>query len=455
MAGLNDTEFANAMKINYLGPLNDQVYRRHVLLNRLDKNTKDVSGRFAYVPLISSRNPGVGSRRDNYSSSGGTGGVGAKLPAHGRQTYAAATYTMAQHYGRGSVSGTVMRKSRDSDGAFAKALDIEMQGLLATLPDDLNRQVCGMGNGRMGTLSADQGASDVITFEARDTFGMRIGDRVHGADITAGGSFAPTNGTTVDDISFNAATNRHDVTLAATTGASLTAADDAFYQGSGTAMDEEDSSRAQEMYGIRALVHDANIGSLEQIITEAAEMLDGSLSFAGIDRSVAANSFWRSKVDKKSGVLRTLTRTLLFQTHLTVTAQNGANPADIEMYMGPSMWGTLGMIQVGGRVFSDFTETVEMGWSFINVMGSKAFYDRDIHDNEIYFLDMTKIFLLTQGGYEFLDDDGRILRVSEGGTRDAWEFSVHRDVQLGSNNLRSHAVLGDLTSIMTVEGALH
>ncbi len=60
MAGLNDPNFQAAMKINYLDPLNDLVVRRHVLLNRLDKNTKDVSGRHAYIPLISHRNPAVG-----------------------------------------------------------------------------------------------------------------------------------------------------------------------------------------------------------------------------------------------------------------------------------------------------------------------------------------------------------------------------------------------------------
>lgn len=450
MAGLNDNTFRLAMKINYLDPLNSQIYRSHVLLDRLEKNSKDVSGRFAYVPLISARNPAVGSRKDNVSNA-----VGAKLPVHGRQSYSAATYLMGQHYGRGSVSGTVNRKSRDSDGAFAKSLDTEMQGLIDSLPDDLNRQICGLGNGRAGTLTVDQTASTVILFDSRDTFGMRIGDRVHFADITAGNAWTPTGGDTVSDISFNTAANTHTVTFETGPATSVTSGEDACYFGSriGGTITVEDTSWGVEMYGIRALVDDGAIGVDEQDPAETGEMLDGSLSFGQIDRATA--TFWRSIVKKNSGTLRTLTRNLLFETHLTVTAQNGAKASSLELYMSPSMWGTVGMIQVGGRVFNDFKDHVEMGWEFISVNGSKAFYDRDIHDNEIYYLDMDSIFLLTQGGYSFLDDDGRILRISEGGDRDAWEFAVHRDVQLGARKLRTCAILGDLTSTMTVTGARH
>ena len=35
MAGVDTTSCADAMKTLYLGPLNDQVYNAHVILNRL------------------------------------------------------------------------------------------------------------------------------------------------------------------------------------------------------------------------------------------------------------------------------------------------------------------------------------------------------------------------------------------------------------------------------------
>ena len=76
--GMWSGSFSEIMKTRYLDPINDQVVRKHVLLNRVEKNSRAVSGNFAYLPLITDRNPAVGSRAD------ATGG--AKLPFAQTQT---------------------------------------------------------------------------------------------------------------------------------------------------------------------------------------------------------------------------------------------------------------------------------------------------------------------------------------------------------------------------------
>ena len=462
MAGLNDPNFQAAMKINYLDPLNDLVVRRHVLLNRLDKNTKDVSGRHAYIPLISHRNPAVGSRKD---TAAGATTIGPLFPEAGRQTYTSATYAMGMHYGRGSVSGPAQRKSRNDAGAFAQALDVEMQGLMKSLPDDLNRQICSMGNGRAASLSAlgmttatAQATSTLIYCQALDNFGVKVGDRVSFADITAGTGIVPTNGATVVGITLNTSdngvANQHAVELSVASGASLTTADDAMYFGAGTSMTAESNSQSNEILGIRSIVDDGAIGADEQVVTEAFETHSGATSIGGITRS-AANAFWQSKVMKTSGTKRTITQNLLFQAHLQSTAMNGASPNQIELYSSVATWGTVGMIQVGARVYNDTVDTVDMGFQFINIMGSKFFYDRDLHDGEIFYLSMEHIFLLTQTGYEFWDADGSVLRIAAGGNRDAMDFVLLRDIQLASNNLRTHTILGDLKNSMVIETTIH
>ncbi len=66
---------------------------------------------------------------------------------------------------------------------------------------------------------------------------------------------------------------------------------------------------------------------------------------------------------------------------------------------------------------------------------------------------MEHIFLLTQSDYEFIDDDGNVLRnIAD---RDAWEFAIGRDVALGYNNGRVHTRLADLKTVMDVNGQLH
>lgn len=450
MAGLFDTDFSAAMKTFYLDPLNDQVTRAHVLLNRLDKNTKDVAGNFAYIPLISARNPAVGSRQDSSS-------IGPLFPTAGRQTYTQATFTMGMHYGRGSVSGPAARKSRNNQGAFATALDTEMQGLMESLPDDLNRQICGMGNGRAFSLvSGSQSDTTLVQAEARDNFSVKVGDRVHYLDSTAGTGPLPTAGTTVAAITLDAASNRHDIELADTTGANITAGTGSFYYGaidSGT-LTSEDSSWGSDILGLRALIDDGDIGDDEQDDAEGAEVLgDSHTTIGGITRS--SNAFWQAKVYRNSGTKRTITQNLLFQAHLTSTGMNGADAGDIEMYASYPTWGTVGMIQVGARVYNESVQTVDMGFQFINIMGSKFFPDRDLHEGEIMFLDMRHIFLLTQTGYEFWDADGNVIRIAAGGNRDAMEFTLLRDIQLATSKLRSHSILKDLTDTMTIEGTLH
>jgi len=451
--GLQTGSFGDILKTRYLDPINDEVVRAHVLLDRLEKNSEDVSGEFAHIPLIAGRNPAVGSRTD-------TAGGGPKLPAHGAQTYDRATFTMGLHYGRGSVSGAIRRKSRDKAGAFAEALDLEMKGLMQSLPDDLNRQVCSLGNGRAATFITTQADSSVLLCDNRDQFTLKVGDRVHHVDITDANDWLPlAGGATVSDIAFDTAANTNTVTLSATIGDSMTPAAGALYfGGGGTAnLTAEDSSHGQEIYGIPALVDDGDVGADETIVTEATEMLTASVaSVGGITRS--SSPFWQAKVyhnPVSAGTRRPLTQKILFEAHLYATAQGGANPKGMELYMSPSIWGTLGMIQVGSRIYNDYKKTVEMGWEYIEVNGSKAFYDRDLPRFCMFYLNMESIFLLTQGGYEMIDDDGNVLRVIAGGGRDAWEFSIQRDCQVGIKSGRRHVRVNDIEETMTVLGATH
>ena len=447
--GLQTADFTSIMKTRYIDPINDQTVRATVLLDRLEKKDNfDMSGNHAHIPLITARNPAVGSRKDSESG-------GPKLPKHGRQTYSAATYEIGLHYGCGSVSGAVMRKSRDKAGAFGQALDQEMQGLMRSLPDDLNRQLTGIGNGRGASLIGNQADSTVITCDARDNFQLKVDDRVSVANITTGVVIGPSAGTTVSAITLAAAgANTHTVTLALTVGAAVTVAEDAVYFGAETLADSEDISWGSDIYGIQSVVDDGNIGADETIDTAAAETLVGSVTkFGGITRS--STPVWQSKVMGNSGTLRVLTETLVTEAHLHAISQGGATPGDLEWYMDVSTWGTLGMVQVGSRIYNDFSDTVEMGWEFIKIHGGKAFFDRDLPRNKMFLLNMKTIFLLTQGGYEMIDQDGNVLRAISGGGRDAWEFSLVRDIQLAANNLRSHVLIRDVSTTMTVEGTTH
>ncbi len=454
---VSGTQFADAMKTFYLSPLNDQIYRATVLLNRLEKNSIDVQGNFAYVPLIAARNPGVGSRKD-------TDGAGPTLPAIGSQTYDTTTFRMAYHYGRGGVTGPVMRASKSEAGAFAKALDVEMKGLTARLPEDLNRQLWSYGHGRAATLASTQATSTVIEVDSKSIFQCKVGDRVHFDDITAGGAITPTSAITINAITLdqdkngNSSTTKHKVTLSATSGTSLTIDEDAMYYGNPlSASAKVDSSRNQEMYGIPALVDDGNVGADEGLggattPAESGEMLDGSLNFGKIDRTAAANAFWKAQVLQNpngAGTNRALTVALMEQGFLTALTSGGSSETNLEYYTSPGLWATFGLLHIGDRVFNDFKETFEGGWIALMFNNRPLFYDRDAPRDMIWVIDMSTVMLLTQSGYELMDDDGSVLSRVSG--KDAYEFTLYRDIQLGSRNNSKNVLIDDCKATFQIQ----
>lgn len=459
---METTAFADAMKTYYLDPLNDQVYRSHVLLDRIEKNSEDVAGNFAYVALISTRNPGVGSRKDKANS-------GPVLPLPGRQGYDAATYKMALHYLRGSVSGPVMRaSSKGKQAAFASAMDTEMKGLMKRGPEDLNRQLWSYGHGRAASFVGTQATSTKIEVNSHAIFKARVGDRVHVADIAGAttANLTPSTGAVITNIEFDkdaagaASTIKHTVTLDVASGA-ITVGEDALYYGTALSgsIAADDSSRQTEMFGIPALVDDGNLGADEGLgsgdveAADANEFIAGSLNFGDISRT--SNAFWRAQVMQNpdgAGTNRPLTVALMEEGFLRYTTVGGGNESTLEIYTNPELWATFGLLHIGDRRFNDYKKTLEGGWIAIEFNGRPIFKDRDAQRDIFWFLDMEDIMFLTQSGYEFMDDDGAILhRVSD---RDAYEFTMYRDCQLGARRSASHVKLDDCASVMRIDAAI-
>lgn len=440
--------FSAAMKTYYLGPLNQQVHKAKVLLERLQKNSENISGNFAYIPLITGRNVGIGSRAD-------TSGSGPTLPQSGTQTYSAATFQMTYHYGRGRISGPVMRASKTSSGAFAKALDLEMQGLMESLPEDLNRQIVSYGHGRAATIQANGSTAQVDVF-ATSNFNLRVGDRVHIAHIADGLGWLPTAGTTVSTITRDNAAGVHRLLLAASPGAAFTTGTDALYFGAtpdSGVLAVVDSSRANDCYGIQAAVSGStgNVGAEENTVAVAAEFLTGSLNYGGINRSTSP--FWQAQWLRNpatAGTNRPMTNAVLQQAWLTAVNIGGASPKNLEIYTNPGLWATLGLLHVGDRRYNDYKNTLEGGWEYLDYNGVKVLYDRDLPRDIMWFLDMTSLMLLTSSDYEFMDEDGTIMnRVPN---VDAWEFVLYKDIQLGCKNCSKNLKLDDLVSVANIEG---
>ena len=139
--GADLASFNAILKEDYLPPIIDMLNNKILLWNRLKRNSEFISGKEAVIPLKIGRNRGMGSRAE-----GGT------LPTAGKQRHANARYGMKYHYGRIKITGPVIAAARDDDGAFGRAMDIEVDGLIKDFSREMNTQFNGDGTGRLATI---------------------------------------------------------------------------------------------------------------------------------------------------------------------------------------------------------------------------------------------------------------------------------------------------------------
>ena len=128
----------SALKEDYQPLVREQINQDIPLLTYVEKNTKDTDGRRAVLSLHVTRNSGIGSRAE-----GGT------LPTAGNQGYAEERVSLKYHYGRGHLSGPLLRAADSDKGSFERAMDGETKRIVDDLKRDINRQVWGTSDGKI------------------------------------------------------------------------------------------------------------------------------------------------------------------------------------------------------------------------------------------------------------------------------------------------------------------
>lgn len=111
------------LKEFYLGPLRNQLNVATPILSRLVKNTKDIEGKYAVIPLKMRLPQGVGARAEL-----------AILPGPRKSVYKEAKPELNHYYGSVELSGPSMRYSeKGKQASFIRLVDSEIQGLKETL----------------------------------------------------------------------------------------------------------------------------------------------------------------------------------------------------------------------------------------------------------------------------------------------------------------------------------
>lgn len=396
MAGATLTTVNNILKEMYKGPVIEQLNNKVLITQRLETRSDVLVGKFAVVPLHTGRSGGKGARAE-----------GGALPTAGSQGFLRATYDLKYLYGRGQITGPSIAKTKSDVGSFVRVLEEELTGLKNDLGKDTARQLYGDGTsaivaalaaGSSTTVCVLASAAPLIQGQIYQNMVVDVGTL---ANPVLKYSAAVVSAITVATPSFTVSVAQ-----------SGTPANTDFVFVSGNALA---GTLSNEVAGLR------------QVIPAG-----GSVDFGGI--SVSSNPIWDNI--RKAG--SALSQDLMMQCANAQLLAGGELSAIITTLGVQRQY--FGLLQSQVR-FADYS-MLHGGFKSLDFQGIPVIADIDAPFGNMYFLDESSLFIFADGDWDFLQEDGNVLKYVPG--FDAWEFVLARYMNLGANQRNNQVVLSGL-----------
>lgn len=275
MAALDTTTagFDAALKDVYQGPIRYQLNKETRLLDLFTKG--DVSqyeweGRQMVLSLQKGRNAGVKATAE-----------GGLLPTAGHQSYANLKIPMAFIEGRIELTAQVMKASRSDKGSFARAMETEQKGLVNDIARQRNRMLAGFGQGTLATIASGTTSATQQLANPGGVSGTTNVTRFVKANTVV--AITDVTGATVRGIFTVSSVSEPNVTLS---GSVTTTTGDLVSLGATDGTSNQSSFNLEPM-GVLGIVDSTTYTST--IFT--------------LDRSQAANAFFRSNILSNVGAL--------------------------------------------------------------------------------------------------------------------------------------------------------
>lgn len=380
--------FSAAMKTKFIGPIRDMLHSNSILLFGLhDREDKELGmphgsrdwkgiqadatgidfvGNDFRMPLHSSRNQGTGPRTE-----------GSTLPLPGRQGYKYLTDQLRYFYGTFNITGPLIKASEKAEGAFGKALELEMKGLTKDLKRHMNIQGYGDGTGVVATLATTANSATQVLDSTRWIQGGEFFDVYNGNTYigAAAVSVLSVNHAT-QTVVFSAAVN-------GVTGYTL-------YRASSDSVSATPNN--DKLSG--------GINGLENII-------DSTGALHGLNPATAGEGFWASSEKAAGGALVGDDKLRELQDDI------GFESGDDE--------GTVFITTRGIRTryastltpLKQFTnaESVTMRGGFKALLfdDTPLMYDDHCKTGRIYAVDIDSMFWSQSSDWEWMEEDGKVL----------------------------------------------
>lgn len=402
----NLSNYDQALKIDYLPAIREQLENATILLSKVERNTRDVSGKQWQLTAHYMRNSGVGAGSE-------TG-----LPTAGQQKYKNPYGTVKYNRGRIQISGPVIKASKNDKGAMIRAMESEIEGVTRDLKKDVNYQLMNAGTAVRALVNGDPGTGTTLTLDTPGTRWMHDGMKL---DILNPSGGAPRSGST--DVEITSVDSDTQVTVSAALDAAV-ADNDYVVRANST----DDAGTSYEMMGLKGIVDDGTyVDSLHNL-------------------SRTTYPWWKCAVhadDDNGGTLRGLSNELIQKSITAVEKQGG----EVSMILSDhDMRDAYVALQAGDKRHVN-TLTLDGGWKALEYSsggnGSIPWVaDPDMIPNTIFFLDMQHLQLMEMSGWEWMDEDGAVLSRVSGS--DAYEAVLFKYADLATDRPRAFSFLRDV-----------
>lgn len=269
-----DTTVGDAiLKDVYEGPLREQINQDTKLLNYFtegDVKERKWEGRQVIVPLHKSRNSGVKSIAID------TG----LLPAAGNQGTLQAKIPIKKTMGRIQVTADILKAASSDRGSFIRALELEQKFLVKDVARQRNRQLAYFGQGTLATISAGTASATQALANPGNVSGTTNATRfIFVGQVVA---FTDPTGVTLRGVRTVQSIAEPNITVDSSV---TTTTNDLVSLG--TTVGATEGSFGVEMFGLLALIDGTTFAS----------------NIFSIDRTQAANAFFKSNVISNTGAL--------------------------------------------------------------------------------------------------------------------------------------------------------
>ena len=406
MAGATLTTADAALKEDYQPAMREQLNNASMLLNQIEKNSKDVEGRRAVLSLHTNRSAGVGARAE-----GGT------LPTAGSQGYVEERVSLRYNYGRIKLTGPVIRAMKSDNGSFVRAVDSESKGIVNDLKQDVERQLFGTSDGVIATCTTTSGSTTVnlaTTTTAVQMRQFRIGMLV---DIGTVAQLGAGSGGRVyaDPITAVSAANK---TITITTSVTTASTDFVSRAGSGGA-----TTLQKELTGLQSII--AASGTLFNV-------------------NPTTSPDWVSYVDSNSGTNRTATESLFIKA-----IQQGeiAGGVTVDLFVcSDGVHRAYANQLISQKRFSN-TVDLKGGYKGLEIQGGgesvALAWAKDCPLNRAFGINTSHLTQNQSSDWEFMDMDGAVLSRVSG--EDAYEAVLFKYHEITTDKRNAHVLLSDLT----------